>query len=109
MRILVVDDVAINRKLFRTVLEPEAHTIVEAVDGLEALAALEREQVDAVITDILMPRMDGYRLCYTLRKDDRFKHLPIIICSSTYTSPADEKLALQSGADRYFKKPAPVP
>ena len=60
MNILVVDDSETNRKLLRVNLETEGHTILEAADGLEALATLEREKVDAIISDILMPNMDGY-------------------------------------------------
>ena len=75
---------------------------------MDALALLERQRVDAVISDILMPRMDGYRLCHEIRKHARLRDLPIIIYSSTYTSPEDEKLALEMGADKYLKKPASV-
>jgi CheY-like chemotaxis protein len=70
MKILVVDDVAVNRKLLHATLEAEGHTVVSAANGLEALELLEREPVDAVISDILMPRMDGYRLCHELRQKE---------------------------------------
>jgi PAS domain S-box-containing protein len=75
-------------------------------NGLEALAAIEQRPVDAVISDILMPRMDGFRLCHELKKNERLAHLPFIIYSATYTSPDDERLALDSGANRYLRKPA---
>src|SRR5258706_149155 len=108
MKILVVDDLPTNRKLFRALLEAEGHSIVEAADGREALSLLDHTKVDAVITDILMPQMDGYHLCWEIRKNPRLKHLPVIISSSTYTSPADAKLAIDAGADLYFKKPVPA-
>jgi len=63
MRILLVDDNSTSRKLLRVTLADEGLTTVEAGDGIEALTALDREPVDAIISDILMPRMDGYRLC----------------------------------------------
>lgn len=106
MNILIADDNPTNLKLLRAHLETAGHTVLEARDGVESLDILNRERVDAVISDILMPRMDGYRLCYEMRRQERFKHLPFIIYTSTYTSPGDERLALDVGADKYLKKPA---
>jgi len=57
MRILIVDDIATNRKLLRVTLEAEGHTTLEAADGVAALHLLDREMVDAIISDILMPNM----------------------------------------------------
>jgi len=94
--------------LLRVTLEPEGSAVFEAADGVEALDTLEREKVDVIISDILMPNMDGYRLCYEVRNEPRFADLPFIIYTSTYTSPSDEKLALDVGADKYLKKPASV-
>ncbi len=108
MKILIVDDDAINRRLLQAMLTAEKFTVVSAVDGVEALAALEREPCDAIITDILMPKMDGYRLCYEVRTHPRFRALPIIVYTATYTTPADEQLSLDLGADRFLCKPAPA-
>jgi len=108
MNLLIVDDDPTSLKLLRAQLESEGHAVFEAHDGVEALALLERQRVDAVISDILMPRMDGYSLCYEIRKHARLHDLPIIIYSSTYTSPGDQKLALDMGADKYLKKPVSV-
>ena len=108
MNLLIVDDIPTDLKLLRAQLEAEGHAVFEAHDGVDALALLERQRVDAVISDILMPRMDGYRLCYEIRKHARLHDLPIILCTSTYTSPGDEKLALGVGADKYLTKPASV-
>jgi len=108
MNILIADDNATNRKLLRVTLEAEGHHVLEAADGQEALTVLERLVPDAIISDILMPRLDGYRLCSELRSSARFRDLPIIVYTATYTSEADEKLALQVGADKYIKKPASV-
>ena len=88
MNILIVDDIETNRKLLRVTLEEEGHTTLEASDGVEALQILDRETVDAIISDILMPNMDGFRLCHELRQRDSLKHLPLIIYTSTYTSPS---------------------
>jgi signal transduction histidine kinase len=108
MKVLVVDDIASNLKLLRITLEAEGVTVGEAADGVAALAVLEHEKFDAVISDILMPRMDGYCLCREIRRDPRLRDLPIIAYTSTYLSPSDEQLALRSGADCYLRKPASV-
>ena len=106
MRVLVVDDNALNRKLLRVTLATGEHEAVEAADGVEALEQLHAGGFDAVISDILMPRMDGYRLCYEIRASYEMRDLPILIYSSTYLSEADEQLALKVGADRFIRKPA---
>ena len=108
MNILIVDDTPISLKLLRARLESESHAVFEAHNGEEALALLEGQRVDVVISDILMPRMDGYRLCYEIRKHARLRDLPIILFTSTYTAPGDEKVALDVGADKYLIKPASV-
>jgi PAS domain S-box-containing protein len=105
MNLLIIDDDPTSLKLLRTQLESEAHAVFEAHDGVEALALLNRQRVDVVISDILMPRMDGYRFCHEIRKHARLRDLPIVLYSSTYTAPEDEKLALDVGADKYLKKP----
>ena len=108
MDLLIVDDHPTNLKLLRAELESEGHAVFEAHDGVDALALLERQRVDGVISDLLMPRMDGYRLCQEIRQHARLRDLPIILYTTTYTSPGDEKLALDRGADKYLKKPASV-
>jgi CheY-like chemotaxis protein len=107
MKLLIVDDIDVNRMVLRVAFEADGHSTLEASDGIEALQILAREKVDAVLSDILMPRMDGYRLCHEIRTNAHLRDLPIVIYTSTYTSQSDEKLALSLGADRYLKKPAP--
>jgi CheY-like chemotaxis protein len=106
MTILVADDNATNRKLLRLLLDMEGHEVLEADNGATALTVLEQRRVDAVISDILMPEMDGFRLCYEIRKHPRLKHLPFIVYTASYTSANDEKLAMTFGADRFIRKPA---
>ena len=108
LTILIVDDLPINLKLLRAQLEGEGHSVVEAHNGVEALAVLDRRKVDVIVSDILMPVMDGYRLCHEVRKSERFRHLPFIAYTSTYVSPSDEKLSIDLGADKYLRKPAAV-
>jgi PAS domain S-box-containing protein len=106
LTILIVDDLPINLKLLRAQLEGEGHTVVEAHNGVEALALLDRQEVDLIVSDILMPVMDGYRFCHEVRKSDRCRHLPFMVYTSTYVSPSDEKLSIDLGADKYLRKPA---
>jgi signal transduction histidine kinase len=108
MNVLIVDDKPTNLKLLCAQLEAEGQVVAQAHDGVEALELLDRQRVDVVISDILMPRMDGYRLCHEIRKNNRLRNLPTIIYSATYTSQSDVKLALDVGADKYLNKPASV-
>lgn len=107
-KILIVDDREVNRKLLRVVLQAEGMEIWEAEDGLAALKVLTKQPVDCIITDVLMPNLDGYRLCKKVRQTPRLKNIPVVIYTATYSSPGDEDLALQCGADRYLTKPAPA-
>ena len=103
--ILIADDNPTNRKLLRAILEAGGYHVTEAPDGEEALKVLEGVKIDAIISDVLMPRMDGYRFCHEVRKHPKFSTLPFLFLTATYTSPGDEKLALEVGADRILKKP----
>lgn len=103
MKILLVDDDAADRALTRSMLTNEGHIILEATDGIEGLEVLQRENVDVVISDVLMPRMDGYRFCYEVRANERIGHVPFILVSG-YTSPHDKKRALEMGADHFATK-----
>jgi PAS domain S-box-containing protein len=106
LNILIVDDQPINLRLLRAELEAEGHTVFEASNGEEGLAVLDRHPIDVIISDILMPVMDGYRFCYEVRSSERHRGIPFIVYTSTYLSPSDEKLSLDLGADRYLRKPA---
>jgi signal transduction histidine kinase len=108
MNILIIDDIPVNRRLLRATLEAEGHSVSEAADGLEGLQALQGESVDAVISDVLMPTMDGFRFCHEIRKNSELRELPLILYTSTYNSPTDRQLAESVGADAYILKPAPA-
>ncbi|MBI4402570.1 MAG: response regulator [Deltaproteobacteria bacterium] len=108
LKILVVDDNVTNRKLLRVTVETEGFTVVEAVDGLDALAKLEEQPIGAIISDILMPKMDGFSLCMAVKRNPKLRSIPFIMYTSTYTGAANEKLAADVGADRYILKPAPT-
>lgn len=108
MNLLIVDDQPSNLKLLKANLEAAGHTVSEAANGIEALQALERAPPDALISDVLMPGMDGFRLCHEIRRHERHHALPLVLYTATYNSPTDRQLAESVGADAYILKPAPV-
>lgn len=108
MKILIADDSATNLKLLDAQLEAEQIIVLQASNGIEALEILEQESVDVIISDILMPKMDGYALCQNVRSQEKFDSVVFIFYTATYASPADEQFAFSLGADAFFKKPSPV-
>jgi two-component system cell cycle sensor histidine kinase/response regulator CckA len=105
MRVLIADDNEANRKRLRAALTAKGHDTEEAGDGVEALEKLRSGKFDAVISDVLMPRMDGYRLSYEVRRSEDLLDTRIIVYSSSYTSSEDKRLALKAGADRFLREP----
>lgn len=109
MTLLIADDSSLNMKLLRAQLEAEGHEVMEARDGMEALEVLNRQSVDALISDIFMPRMDGYRLCREIRKSANANAgMAIVLYTATYSSASDRQLADTVGADFFLIKPAPI-
>ncbi len=104
--ILVVDDTLTNLKLSKDIFELAGFNVITAEDGELAFTVLADHHVDLVITDIMMPNVDGYLLCYTIKASDKLCLLPVIIYSSTFTSSSDEEMAIESGADLFIRKPA---
>jgi len=102
-RILVVDDSYNTREVQRHILETHGYSVVTAADGLEALERLEVETVDLVVTDVEMPRLDGFRLVERIRADERFRRLPIIILTSR-ESEGDRARGVEVGANAYIVK-----
>ncbi len=103
--ILVVEDIPNILDLLTVTLQFKGYPVVTATNGQEALAAIQRERPALVITDILMPKMDGFTLVQTLRTDLKTSQIPIIVLSATYVSPEDKSFALKLGAVRFMEKP----
>lgn len=105
MRALVADDDESSRYLLESVLRSAGHTVTTAADGLEALEAARLDPPDIIVTDILMPVMDGYALCREWRADPELTNIPFVFYSANYTEPDDERFALSLGADLFLVKP----
>ncbi len=106
--VLIVEDHEENRNLFRMLLEANGYRVTVAGDGLEALTAARRDRPDAVVSDALMPKMDGFVLCRTWMQDLALQTVPFIFYSATYVRPEDEQFAMKLGAVRYLIKPLEI-
>ena len=100
--VLVVDDDKNTRLYFRAVLEKAGYTVSVAEDGLSALSVMDREHIDLVVLDVMMPHMDGYTFCETLRASQ--STLPILMISAKQL-PTDKHRGFASGTDDYITKP----
>ncbi len=103
--VLIVEDLAESSYLLQALLQGHGYVVTTANDGVEALAAARRDPPDIVISDALMPNMDGFTLCRTWMQDAVLRAIPFVFYSATYSDPADEKLAQSLGAARYLIKP----
>jgi PAS domain S-box-containing protein len=105
-KILIADDNQKNRYMLRALLEGHGYDVSEAGNGLQALEHARAERPDAVVTDLLMPQMDGFALCREWVGDKGLNSIPIIVYTATYTDPKDRQLALDIGASDFIVKPA---
>lgn len=103
--LLVVEDVPNILELLEVTLRFKGYPVITATNGQEALDILQRERPALVITDILMPKLDGYALAQKLRTNPRTSQIPIIFLSATYVTPEDKAFALSLGAIRFLEKP----
>jgi len=104
--ILVVDDRPINRQFLMTLLGYAGHRLLEAADGAEALNIVRAENPDLIITDILMPTMDGYEFVRQLRADPKFANVPVLFYTATYREREARSLAQAAGVQYVLTKPA---
>jgi DNA-binding response OmpR family regulator len=102
--VLVVDDEPMARTLLRLMLVRAGFEVVEAEDGFDALDKVNQKPPDLMILDVMMPGMDGFAVCETIRKDDRTATLPIIMLSAK-TDTESVNRGLRAGANKYLTKP----
>ena len=103
--ILVVDDSLTTRILEKNILETSGYEVKVATDGLEALSILQSDSCDLVVTDVLMPRMNGFELTAAVRGDPKLKDIPVILVTSL-ESRVDKERGIEVGADAYIVKSA---
>ncbi len=102
-RILVVEDAFSTRELEKSILETYGYFVDTAVDGLDALNRMTQAKYDLIVSDIEMPRMNGFELCETLKKNDEYKDIPIVMVTSLQ-SEEDKRRGIEVGAAAYIAK-----
>ena len=103
--LLVVEDIPDILNLLEATLKFKGYRVVTARNGEEALEALEKERPALIITDILMPKMDGFNLVHRLRINPETRTIPVVFLSATYVAPEDKLFAQSIGVNRFVEKP----
>jgi CheY-like chemotaxis protein len=106
--LLIVEDVPDTLELLEVTLKFKGYRVVTATNGQEALESIAKERPAMVITDILMPKMDGFNLLHRLRINPETRNLPVIFLSATYVTPADKEFATAIGVTRFMEKPIEI-
>ncbi len=106
IRLMVVDDNEENLYMLQALLEGNGYETATARHGVEALLKAYEAPPDLVISDLLMPIMDGFTLLRLWKANERLNHIPFVVYTATYTEPKDERLAIDMGADAFIIKPA---
>jgi len=103
-RILVVDDEADLVDMLKMRLEVNNYDVITAYDGQEALDKARKEKPDLIILDLMLPKIDGYKVCRMLKFDEKYKKIPIILFTAR-AQDSDQKMGKEVGADAYVTKP----
>jgi CheY-like chemotaxis protein/class 3 adenylate cyclase len=104
LRVLLVDDSDLIHRHTLPILQAEGYEVVEAWDGEQALALCAEQRFDLILTDVEMPKLDGWELCRRIKSDPKTSHIPVVICSSLGEASHLEK-GFDLGADEYLVKP----
>jgi len=105
MNVLVAEDYEDTRMILQATLQAAGYSVRCASNGREALKMVRHDAPDIIISDILMPEMDGFGLCRTVKADAALHHIPFIFYTATYVDEADRELAMAAGASRFLIKP----
>ena len=105
MKILVAEDNADSRIYLERILKSSGYEVDSAGNGRTALVKAQASPPDLIVSDILMPEMDGFALCRQWKEDATLRRIPFVFYTATYTDSRDEELALNLGADRFVIKP----
>ena len=105
MKILIVDDIEVNLDLLEARLEGSGYEVASAMNGVEALEILKTDSIDIIISDILMPEMDGFQFCRECKSDETLRKIPFVFYTATYIDKKDEEFALSLGAEKFIVKP----
>lgn len=103
-KILLVDDEQDMVYAVKMQLEADGFRVLTAPDGQEGLDKARKEKPDLIILDLMLPKIDGYKICRMLKFDEKYKNIPVIIYTAR-AQEADEKLGYEVGADAYLTKP----
>ena len=101
---LVVDDDPVIIRLLEVNFEMEGFTVVTAVDGMDGVEKARAEKPDIVVSDVMMPKLNGLELCVALKTDDSTSSIPVVLLSAK-AQVADIRAGLDAGADDYVTKP----
>jgi two-component system cell cycle response regulator len=101
---LVVDDNKITTKLLNRYLTPAGYNVKEAYDGIECLEKVQEELPDAIVLDVMMPRLDGYETVKRLKSDPKTSKIPVVIVTAL-NDVSNQVKAIESGADDFLSKP----
>lgn len=103
--LLVVEDIPNVLELLEVTLRFQGYEVISAHNGQEALDILEEETPALIISDILMPKLDGFSMVQKLRNNPKTQNIPVIFLSATYVTPEDRMFAMSLGASRFIEKP----
>jgi len=107
IRILAVDDSTTNIALLAGILEEEGYEVIKASNGKDALKLLLKEHIDLILLDLMMPKIDGYKILEKLKQMDNKKNIPVVVVSAR-TNTKSIKKALDMGAFDFIKKPVDI-
>jgi DNA-binding response OmpR family regulator len=103
-KILIVDDEPDLVETVRFPLEMEGYHVLVSYNGEDALTQAHKENPDLILLDLMLPNLDGYKVCRLLKCDDQYKHIPILMLTAK-SQERDRALGMETGANEYITKP----